>query len=1188
MKRVLALITIFLFLILFNALLFSYRAEAQILGAPVNIQSPNAASFGLYGKIPVSFYTGTPNIQIPLYTLQQKEVSIPINLNYHASGLRPDMHPGWVGTGFTLSSGGVVSRIVKDAPDDYSNGNYHLGANEGFYYNHNILNTDNWNQTAQMQGIARGDEMLKDTEPDEFSFNFGDYSGSFYYSSDGNWKVKCNKPLKIKLITGNEFLNIPFEAPSETRMSNYGMSKSFGGFILTTEDGIDYFFGGYTDAIEYSIDFFNQDENEWAAQSWYLTKIMSSNGEAITFTYERDNYINQMYIGIMNDLGTQTKNSGGLFNLKPACSSSNYSSEYHNYNGKLVAPVYLKQINSVHSTIKFNRSTTTELRYNPVTYEYKYAQWLRGTSVYRIGFIPILSDNRSAQYPQYLDKLQWKQLDQIRIEDKEGGHIKTFAFKYTNNINERLRLLSVTEQKGDQLSMPPYTFSYDESVALPGYLSNMVDHWGFYNGTYADMSDQKNYVTKYYNYREPVASYLFAGTLNKIIYPTGGITEFTYEPHSYSKRINENRSLGIDNGFYEKNVLAGGLRIRKISSYSVDNIAKKIEKEYFYVSGYSKGADPLTLYSSGVLGGRNKYYFEDYSRSAFNDNGVVYSKSLFSSQSVLPGCINAQGSHVGYSEVIEKLPDGSYTKYKYNNFDNGHGDEAADNILQISRTPYEPYSSTEEERGSLMSEQNYNSNGKNIKSHIIDYIALNKKNEYVRSLKANYANVCSNTAVSVEEGTAYRLYTYSYLPKKETTTLYDSDGLNPLETTKFYNYDLNSRLIKEETIVDSKGQSVINSFKYPYDFPSNLIYQEMVSKNIIAPIIENTATVNNKPISFTRSNYEKFNQNNLLLPKSIEAQIGNNPIEIRQLFNNYDKFGNLLEQQQPNGIKTSYIWGYSKQYPIAKIVNAMNDNKTTLLETSESLNLSINAPNSSKSVTFTTGIAGNLIINPNSGGDPGQTYSLRYSLSGAVSFSEEICVYRGGHLPSGWCTATTPERKIWIPAGTYTMTISDLSSTNPYPFGNFNFYYSGTKEIYSGGTESFYEGFEENNDPSVISSKGHTGDKYWNGNYSINANLKADRNYLLQWWSFENNQWKFNERPFVPNTVLTGILDDIRIFPANAQITTYTYKPLVGMTSSTDTKGQTTYYEYDEFQRLKNVKDQNGNVIKKNAYHYKN
>jgi YD repeat-containing protein len=55
-----------------------------------------------------------------------------------------------------------------------------------------------------------------------------------------------------------------------------------------------------------------------------------------------------------------------------------------------------------------------------------------------------------------------------------------------------------------------------------------------------------------------------------------------------------------------------------------------------------------------------------------------------------------------------------------------------------------------------------------------------------------------------------------------------------------------------------------------------------------------------------------------------------------------------------------------------------------------------------------------------------------------------------------------------------------------------------------------------------------------------------------------------------------------------ALVTTYTYDIIKGVTSITNPRGYTVYYDYDDFHRLKNIKDQDGNILNNYEYNYAN
>jgi YD repeat-containing protein len=162
-------------------------------------------------------------------------------------------------------------------------------------------------------------------------------------------------------------------------------------------------------------------------------------------------------------------------------------------------------------------------------------------------------------------------------------------------------------------------------------------------------------------------------------------------------------------------------------------------------------------------------------------------------------------------------------------------------------------------------------------------------------------------------------------------------------------------------------------------------------------------------------------------------------------------------------------------------------------------------------------------------------------------------------------------------------------STISYQWGYNNAYpVAECKNATSG--EIYYEGFEDNT-AGGISGTAHTG-THFTTNPNISWTLPNGRAYIISYWYFSGSAWQYSGPvPYTSNTyTMTGgsAYDDVRIHPIDAQMTTYAYLMGTGMTSATDAKGQTTYYEYDSLQRLLNIKDTNGNIVKHFDYHFQN
>ncbi|NJM26127.1 MAG: hypothetical protein HC859_12200 [Bacteroidia bacterium] len=183
-------------------LLISATTFAQNNRPNVIPPSPEAASLGKYIETPVSLYTGVPEISVPIATLTQGELAVPIALSYHASGIKVEEIASWVGIGWSLSAGGAVIRTVHGNVDEYNKGNIARGffglINDGISYE--LLNDERDNTPVRygyLKDVANG---CLDAEPDAFYLILGDIQARFAFDWGGNVTVDSNKKIRVSIV----------------------------------------------------------------------------------------------------------------------------------------------------------------------------------------------------------------------------------------------------------------------------------------------------------------------------------------------------------------------------------------------------------------------------------------------------------------------------------------------------------------------------------------------------------------------------------------------------------------------------------------------------------------------------------------------------------------------------------------------------------------------------------------------------------------------------------------------------------------------------------------------------------------------------------------------------------------------------------------------------------------------------
>lgn len=937
--------------ILFILMLVPIISKAQI--KTFDIPTPNAAELGRFGDIPVSYYTGKVDVNIPLYSLTVRNVTLPITLNYNASGVLVNSLPGWLGDNWSLSAGGVITRIVQDVCDEFAlpEGDtsseddrryyeYESCVNHNYFMSYNVLP-----QIADFANVTNN-QAIKDSiagrkcdlSPDIFYFNFMGKVGQFFLGNDGQWKVFCNENLEV-IFNYNDASNYeyPLFDTYPLTVAHPKQPKTIKGFVIRDEEGTEYHFGGSKSYIEYSIPFFRQSSNEfrqyWTANSWYINKIVDRHGNILfQFEYQRGKFIAQLYNEASNfHYYYRYDASGSHTHGEVYPISGQYDCPY---DGVLSAPIYLTRITTLDNRrldfissdaniSMLNVYSSMYSRYSSTLdwYQHFVVQVMRKTDTPNLGNYPfyyLQTDDLSVTAFQYnpsssekqnnpLLATRLRQLDNITFNTVGSQTTSGTNYSFEYSYSSRMRLSKVRMKNSLGTSEGLYQLNYYTGLN-EDYLSTATDHWGYYNAN--SVTSYPTDVQGYNNYlyqHEANSATIKMGMLSEIIYPTGGKTVFDYEAHDYSSYMNVYR-----NAMVNETGTAGGVRVKSITDYGITGNVLTTRTFHYTIPGSN-------TQSSGQLYGKPKYYWDSWESDNIYPNcrSVL---SLFKSSSILP-LSNKFGPHVGYSYVKEVLGDGTYKIYTYSNLSNAFDIPAVISFSNNTLTPYDVYSERDYRRGHLLCVSSYSS-GDTLKQET-DYIynTGNVEGFYVWTSSLKYDNYIGNPynpscyMYSHYTGGVYKIFYPKYDIVKETTKTYYESGVitdsviyakkdTTLNVTfGSYSHSVDVRVLKSRTL-NRKDNTAMTILTYPFQL-TGIATQLTSSQFFILPI---TTEEKLNSVSIKKKHTEFQNYNGKILPKyELEWKCGVVADTI-VTYNGYTGTGNVSSFQEQGQPATVLNW----------------------------------------------------------------------------------------------------------------------------------------------------------------------------------------------------------------------------------------------------------------------------------------
>ena len=812
-----------------------------------------------FDDVPVSLFTGVPEVSIPLFSLPTRSKDITIDMSYR-------YHPGL--SGWNISHGGAITRIIENVSSDFKSNELGFADNTLFmsdiykfsFMGHSgsfLLKKQSDNTLVPSLLVNKGQYIKIDVDYNPTTYFINSFTA---YDSKGYKFVFAVYDKNIVATTANP-------VPKETRTS-FNLSAIYDNN------------GQKLAEITYADKF---REEPGTGRKEYLKKtsqILSEGFGKIQFTYFQndDMRVEEISLSDLNSNIIKRADFTGFNNLVFRDAARNKAEEYRFYYSDGIYGNY-DGVNGIYGPDKFGYPIFIP------TYLF---------DVDDITGITIIPYGKSAVNPNVVTK---NVLEKIGLPT--GGSIlyeyesNTYSFYQGESISKTLLVGGILQEDPDfYYNYEPYetTFPYNHIVEelSRGWIGNL--------SSFTLNSPQKVYISvhpeKYYNelsntWVYPQVNLTSQGTSTPL-YRTYNLENIGFG-RAFSLPAGQHYinlgPLGAAQGGYrvirtmrrnpdvKKWKYGGGRRIKRVAYFDTDTPPDLFRKG---TGHYPQEYKPVkeTYYSYNL--------FDEPNRSS--GNLVADSQMNFSDK-------YSQMEFVGYSNVtVTDSGNNGKTQYTFST--------SADYPLDAIDVTTTVSHSKDYKRGLLKNKKSFDRNNVLVQNTDYEYIFFDE-----------------NDQLSYFANKTVRDRTGKSRPGSETTTYYPANS-TPIVTSTQYTYygDIN-RSLESKTATTSAGE-VLKS-KYYYHNGNSVL-----SKNRISELEKTEDYRNGNLIATGRTDYGNIWTNNVSwMPSTVSASTGSAPLVTKAKFNRYDEYGNLLESEQPNGMKTSYVWGYNGTQMVAKIEN---------------------------------------------------------------------------------------------------------------------------------------------------------------------------------------------------------------------------------------------------------------------------